>query len=61
MFISFLILVIVAILGITVTELAKTYEFLAVVVPYCNYALWGALALFLIFSIISIVKAIKKW
>ena len=60
MFISFLILVIVAILSISVSELAKTYEFLTVVVSYTNIALYGALVLFLIFAVISIIKAIKK-
>ena len=60
MFISFLILIIVAIVGISITELANTYEFLAVAIPYCNYALYGAIGLFVLFVIISIVKEIKK-
>lgn len=60
MFVSFLILVIVAILGLSITELSKTYEFLVSWVSYCNIAMWVALGLFLVFAVIGIIKYIKK-
>ena len=60
MFVSFLILVICAILRLSIGELAKTYDFLASWVLYTNWALYGALALFLVFVVVGIIKAIKK-
>ncbi len=60
MFVSFLIVVIVAIIGVTVGELSATYDFLLPYVEFLNYALYGAIAIFLVFTVISIIKAIKK-
>ena len=60
MFISFLILVIVGILTISITELSTRFEFLLSWVPYCRYALIGAFVLFAIFVLIGIFKAVKK-
>ncbi len=60
MFVSFLILIIAGILTLSVSELAKTYEFLLAWVPYTKWALIIAVILFLTFTAISIIKAIKK-
>ena len=60
MFISFLMLVIVAILVVVVTKLSTTYQFLVPYITYCNWALWGALALFLIFTVVGLIKYIRK-
>ena len=60
MFISFLILVIVGILTISITELSTRFDFLVSWLPYCNYALIVTVVIFLIFVGISVVKAIKK-
>lgn len=60
MFISFLILVIVGILTISITELSTRFDFLLSWVPYCKTALIIAFVLFLIFVVIAVIKAIKK-
>lgn len=59
MFLSFLILVIVAILYLSIKKLSTIYQFLIPYVTYCNWALWGVLALFLLFAIIGLIKYIK--
>ena len=61
MFVSFLILIIAGILTLSVSELAKTYEFLLAWVLYTKWALVIAVILFLTFTVISVIKAIKKW
>ena len=60
MFVSFLILVIVGILTISITELSTRWDFLISWVPYCRTALLVAVVIFLIFVVVSIIKAIKK-
>ena len=60
MFISFLILVIVGILTISITELSTRFDFLLSWIPYCHYAFIGASVIFLIFVVIALIKAIKK-
>ncbi|MBQ9782385.1 MAG: hypothetical protein IJW26_04295 [Clostridia bacterium] len=60
MFVSFLILVIVAILRVSVVELATKWEFFITLIPYVDIALWVALALFVVFVVIDIIKAFKK-
>lgn len=60
MFVSFLILVIVAILRVSVVELASKWEFFITLIPYVDIALWVALALFVVFVVIDIIKAFKK-
>lgn len=60
MFVSFLILIIAGILTLSVSELAKTYEFLLAWVLYTKWALVIAVILFLTFTVISVIKAIKK-
>ena len=61
MFVSFLILVIVSILVVSITKLSTLYEFLVPYVSYCNIALWVALALFILFTVIGLIKYIFKW
>ncbi len=60
MFVSFLILVIVAILRVSVVELAAKWEFFITLIPYLDISLWVALALFVVFVVIDIIKAFKK-
>ena len=60
MFVSFLILVIVAILRVSVVELASKWEFFITLIPYVDIALWVALSLLVVFVVIDIIKAFNK-
>ena len=60
MFLSFLILVIVGILTISITELSTQWDFLISWIPYCKSLLVFTVVLFLIFTLIAIIRAIKK-
>ncbi len=60
MFPSFLILVIIAILRISLVELSSKWEFFFSVIPYVDFALWVALGLFVLFTIIAVIKEFKK-
>ena len=60
MFISFLILVIVGILTISVIELSARFDFLLSWVPYFNTFLTVAVIIFMIFVVIAMIKAIRK-
>ena len=60
MFISFLILIIVSILKIGITELSTRFDFLSSTLIYLNISFWFALILFLLFTLVSIIKAFKK-
>ncbi len=60
MFVSFLILLIVAILRISLVELSSKWEFFFTVIPYVDTALWVAVGLFIVFTLIAVIKAFKK-
>ncbi len=60
MFPAFLILVIVAILKISIIELANKWDFFVTLIPYVDIALFVALGLFVLFVVIAIIKEFKK-
>lgn len=55
---SFVVLVLAGLLRITAGTLTGTFSWISKILPYLNYTVYGALALFGLFTVIALVKAI---